>query len=67
MMMRPRHYGTLNRSIARGISYAINQNYRPKRKGYTSPTQTQEEINSGIVLIAFIVIVFLLGAIGAVS
>lgn len=31
MMMRPRNYGVLNRSIARGVTYALRENDRKKR------------------------------------
>lgn len=30
--MRPRNYGVLNRSIARGVTYALRENDRKKRK-----------------------------------
>jgi len=30
-MMRPRNYGVLNRSIARGVTYALRENDRKKR------------------------------------
>lgn len=31
MMMRPRNYSVLNRSIARGITYALRENERKNR------------------------------------
>lgn len=55
MMMRPRNYSVLNRSIARGITYAIRENERKNRNAkrnrnvYTnSSVKTNNNINSNI-------------------
>lgn len=50
MKMRPRKYGTLNRSIARATSHAVNNYYRRKNrnKNYNNEynSQTENQIKS---------------------
>ena len=48
MMMRPRKYGTLNRSIARGISYALRDSNRKKYK-LSNYNQNDLSISSFII------------------
>lgn len=44
-MLRPRNYSVLNRSIARGISYALRDNNRKKSKTIKSNTYTNSSNN----------------------
>ncbi|MCE5220101.1 MAG: hypothetical protein LLF98_02240 [Clostridium sp.] len=57
MMMRPRNYSVLNRSIARGLTYALRDN---NRKKYTSNKNThlnsKQNINPVTNTIANIVV-----------
>lgn len=60
MMMRPRNYSVLNRSIARGVSYALRDSNRKKYK-YTNSNQNNSEANISSTIIAFcILFLFLL-------
>jgi len=50
-MMRPRKYSTFNRSIARGISYALRDN---NRKKYSRSTYSKQNSND-LDLTSFII------------
>ena len=53
-MMRPRRYSTLNRSIARGITYSL----RDYGKGKSKQTNTNTNSENGGCCTAFLVILF---------
>lgn len=61
MMMRPRNYSVLNRSIARGVSYALRDNNRKKYVNRSTNTNPKQNINNSDInifpLIMSIVIV----------
>lgn len=48
MMMRPRSYSVLNRSIARGISYALRDNNRKKYSNTRSNNSFKNNSNSNL-------------------
>jgi len=56
MMMRPRNYSVLNRSIARGISYALRDS---NRKKYSRNTNQNDLTISSFIIPAIIVFGFL--------
>jgi len=61
MMMRPRNYGTLNRSIARGVSYAL-RSYKPTKRQnepyvhHNNSNDTNYDNESAIAYIKFFAI-----------
>lgn len=64
-MMRPRKYGTLNRSMAKAIGHCINQNYRRNnnnnnnRKSNTSVPSTPTAKDTGIGILILVVMIAL--------
>jgi len=62
MMMRPRKYSVLNRSIARGISYALRDNNRKKYSKNTYSKQNPNDLDAmSFVISGIIVFGILLG------
>jgi hypothetical protein len=62
MMMRPRNYGIINRSIARGISYSL-RSYKPTPKEYKKPEPlTNADIVgiSSILAVVFVIYLFVM-------
>jgi hypothetical protein len=59
MMMRPRRYGALNRSIAKSIGYAINQNYRNNSNNKKTTTNNNSGSLIGIIFLVFIIVLII--------
>ena len=62
MMMRPRKYSFLNRSVSKAIGRAINQHYR--HNGYNSKsnnnTNSDAENVGCAVVVLFVIVIFAL-------
>lgn len=69
MMMRPRHYSTLNRAIARSITYSLRNNNRQKyhKSNYNNTynqnniSTRQTENNDTAVAIGIITLLIMIG------
>lgn len=59
MMMRPRNYSVLNRSIARGVGYALRDSNMKKYRKNTNNIKQDigSEVNITIWIIAFILVI----------
>ena len=67
MQMRPRHYSTLNRAVARSVTYALRDyGKKPRRNNYTYVNQnninsTPPISNETAITIGVIGLIFLIG------
>jgi hypothetical protein len=62
MMMRPRKYSALNRSISKSIGYVINQHYRYNKQNKLKYITKSNEYNNNTTIIGVIIFIVLIVA-----
>jgi hypothetical protein len=60
MLMRPRKYSVLNRSISKSLGYVINQHYRYNKRNKSNHTIKSTEYNKDTTIIGVIIFIILI-------